>query len=105
MSWSATERACRISWSALLAFFLTTTLLDVLTVAGILHPGEHNGPPIWQIQGFPNLRAYFESVGEEIFLLLFALAGLWVRQRRRWLNWAWSMPLLFGIVVHAYIYP
>ncbi|CAG2146311.1 hypothetical protein D3C81_824160 [compost metagenome] len=105
MSWSATERACRIGWSALLAFFLTGMLLDVLTVAGILHPDEYNGPPIWQIQGFLNIRAYAESSGEQIFLLLFALAGLWITQRRRWLNWAWSMPLLSNLVLHAYIYP
>jgi hypothetical protein len=105
MSWFAIERGCRILWSVLLVVLFLSVCADLATVAGIPHPADDNGPPLWRIHGFPNLRAYFESSGEQIFLLLFALAGLWVRQRRRWLNWAWSMPLLFGIVLHAYIYP
>jgi hypothetical protein len=105
MSWPTFERGGRLLWSGLLIFFVICAQHDIFAVAGLLGSREDNGPAIWRILGFPNLRAYFESSGEEIFLLLFALAGLWLRQRRRWLNWAWSMPLLFSIVLHAYIYP
>lgn len=105
MSWSALERGGRTLWTAFLIFALFVTVADMLTAAGMLRTVGDGGAPPWRIQGFPDLRAYFASSGEEFFLLSFALVGLWVRQPRRMLNWAWSMPLLFNIVLHAYIYP
>jgi len=103
MPWSNIERALRMVWSGWLLCYLLALAIQCLLASANLHEGPEtiypdNGP-IWESERFRDPLAYFYRQGLTSCYWLFALAGLWVRQRSRWLNWAWTLPLLVTTLI------
>lgn len=103
MSWSAIERCARGLWTTLLLFLLMAAATDLLAASGLIDDGLPDHLALWELHGYPSLRNYYESTGTLVLNILYAIVGLWIPQRRLWLNWAWSIPLVGNAVLAGYL--
>ncbi|WP_454763791.1 hypothetical protein [Cupriavidus campinensis] len=103
MPWSNIERALRVVWSGFLLCHLLALAIQCLLAAANIHEGpEATLPmygPVWESEGFKSPLAYFHRQALTAGYWLFAIAGLWVRQPSRWLNWAWTIPWVATTVI------
>ncbi|MBV8271747.1 MAG: hypothetical protein JO067_05685 [Cupriavidus sp.] len=102
--WSVTERCIRILWSVLLAITLIGGVIDMLSVSGQIDSGLPPDLPLWRLHGFSDARAFYDSNGTGIVNACFALVGLWLPRRSRWLRWAWSIPFVASTAINSYLY-
>ncbi|MGO4278109.1 hypothetical protein SAMN05216321_10266 [Cupriavidus sp. OV038] len=103
MPWSNIERGLRMVWSGMLMCHLLALALQcLLAAANVLEGPQATYPvygPIWESEGFQDPLAHLYRQGLTACYWLFALAGLWIRQRSIWLNWAWSLPWLVTTLI------
>lgn len=98
MPWSNIERALRMAWTGQLLCHLLALAIQFLLAAANLNEDAGIGyptySPVWEAERFQSPEAYFYRRGVTAGYWLFSIAGLWIRQRSPWLNWAWTLPWL-----------
>jgi len=80
------------------------TVTDMLYASGRIDSGLPPDVLLWRLHGFSDARAFHESNGTSAVNACFALVGLWLPQRRRWQNWAWSVPFVASTAITSYLY-
>lgn len=92
------ERGLRMVWSGMLMCYILALALQCLLAAANLHEDPETGypmyGPVWEAERFQNPEAYFYRQAVTAGYWVFSIAGLWIRQRSPWLNWAWTLPWL-----------